>query len=85
MDVIVREERVSCIGASPGGIYVASDFNCTWAGFALLFRWKYAFAIVAFIQPIFTDNKHGTEVGVEGRDGNNSNSDIKFTLCQTCS
>ena len=48
----------------------------------LLSRWKYAFAIVIviFIQPIFIDHKHGTEVGVEDRDSNNSNSDIKFTL-----
>lgn len=54
-----------------------------------LLLWDYAFAIVIFIQQIFIDQKHGTELGTElgteDRDSNNSNPGTEFTLCQICS
>lgn len=48
--------------------------------------WDYSFAIVIFIQQIFIDYKHGTELGTEDRDNNNNgNPDTEFALCQMCS
>ena len=63
--------HVSCIGVSPGGhIWPTASAVCDLALPFLFLCWEYAFAIVIFIQQIFIDYEHGTELGIEDRGSN---------------